>query len=84
MKTPYPIRNVTENGAKDIITFAPKKASETETIIQSIKTKPCIVTLTNCNAKQAQRIIDILLGASVALNVKICVLDNENYLFTKE
>ena len=84
MITPTNIRYLAEKGAKDIITFAPKKASETEEIIQSIKTKPTIVTLTNCNDKQAQRIIDILLGASVALNVKICVLDNENYLFTKE
>ena len=84
MISPNNIRTLAEKGTKDIKTFAPKTANQTEEIISYIKTKPCIVTLANSNKNHAQRIIDILLGASVALNIKICVLDNENYLFTKE
>ena len=84
MKSLEKVRNFTEKGAKDIKLFSPSTASETEEIISYIKTQPCLVTLTNSKKNHAQRIIDILLGASVALGVKICVLDGDNYLFTKE
>ena len=77
-------RFIAEKGTKEVKTFAPKIASDTEEIILHIKNAPCIVTLTNCKATHRQRVIDILLGASVALGVKICVLDGDNYLFTKE
>ena len=83
MKTPLHRLNA-EKGAKDIKTFFPTVASQTEEIINYIKNSPCIVTLANAKKNHAQRIIDILLGASVALGVKICELDNENYLFAKE
>ena len=80
----YPTRFETEKGTKEIKTFAPKTASQTEEIIEYIKFAPCIVTLANSKINHSQRIIDILLGASVVLGVKICVLDDDNYLFTKE
>lgn len=80
--TPFCIN--TNLGTNDIKTFAPNVASDTEEIISYLKNSPCIVTLSNSKVNHAQRIIDILLGASVALGVKICVLDSENYLFTKE
>ena len=79
-----PTRFDTEKGTKEIKTFTPKTASDTEEIIAFMKNSPCIVTTSYSKINHIQRIIDILLGASVALGVKICVLDSENYLFTKE
>ena len=77
-------RFTAEKVTNEIKTFAPKLASDTEEIILFMKNSPCIVTTSYSKVNHAQRIIDILLGAAVALSIKICVLDNENYLFTKE
>ena len=68
----------------DIKVFVPVTASDTEEIILYIKNSPCIVSIKNTRKNHRQRVIDILLGASVMGGIKICDLDGENYLFTKE
>lgn len=83
MKKSAVLDNLKQKNTKEIKTFLPKKACDTEEIISYMKTAPVIVTLTDSNLNHVQRIIDILLGAAVAFEMKICPLDKENYLFTK-
>ena len=72
------------NEGKEIKTFNPLTVSETESVIAYMKTAPLIVSIVKTKTNPRQRVIDVLCGAAVALNVKICPLDSENYLFTKE
>ena len=60
--------------------FCPRKAEETEEIVDYIKTAPAIVNVSECKGDGAQRVVDILCGAVYALNKKICPLDKDNYL----
>lgn len=64
----------------EVTRFCPKKAEETEEIINFIRSAPAIVNLSLCRGESAQRIADILCGAVYALNKKICPLDKDNYL----
>lgn len=64
----------------EVMRFCPKKAEETENIINHVKSAPAIVNLSLCRGDNAQRVLDVLCGAVYALNKKICPLDKDNYL----
>ncbi|MBR6737007.1 MAG: cell division protein SepF [Clostridia bacterium] len=78
---PSPLKN---KGTKDVKVFSPKKTAETAEIITYLKENPAIITLATTPKKERQRIVDVLGGASFALNMAICPLDKENFIIVKK
>lgn len=68
------------NKGTEVMRFCPRKAEETEEIINYVKNAPAIVSVALCKGDNAQRVVDILCGAVYALGKKICPLDKDNYL----
>ena len=83
MKKSAVLSKLNAKGTKEIKTFCPCKPSQAEEIILYTKSQPAIISLSMANPVNAQRILDVLCGAVFALNLKICPLDNENYLITQ-
>ena len=69
------------NGA--IARFSPTSFDDVETILDNlIKKEPTIISLAEVGAKTAQRVIDIISGATYAVGGNLAKLENDLYLFT--
>ena len=73
--------NLENLGTKDIKTFIPQSINEVEKIALYLIKNPLILNVSRLKGNISQRVLDILLGASLVLNKGICPLDKENYLF---
>ncbi len=77
---PINVKKIDESGIKK---FYPSSFDDVSTIIDYLSMKnPAIVYLTELSDKTAQRVIDLLSGATYALNGKIAPLDTSVYLLT--
>ena len=71
-------------GTKEVEVFSPKSVEETAEIINYLREKPAIISISNSPKKQRQRIVDVLCGASYALDMAVCKLDKETFIIVKK
>ena len=65
--------------------FRPRSFDDVATIIDCLLSgKPALVYLTEVRDTTAQRVLDILSGATYALYAKICEVGEETYLITAD
>ena len=73
-----------EKGTKDVKVFSPKTTGETAEIINYLRENPLILSLETTPKKHKQRIVDVVCGASYALNLAVCKLDKETFIIVKK
>ena len=73
-----------ENGNNSTIAkFSPKSYDEVASIIDLLASgEPAIVSLSSVGDATAQRVIDLLSGATYAIGGNLSKLDNDLYVFT--
>ena len=64
--------------------FTPTVTEDCLTIINYLRENPAMINLKSTNKAVKQRIIDVLCGASFALNLGMCVVDKNNILIVKK
>ena len=73
-----------DNGAEQIKNFMPNSLDDAPLVIDYLREKSLILNLANLNEKYKQRFLDLMCGATYALNRKICYLDKDTYIFVEE
>ena len=68
-------------GTKEIKSFAPHSLNEIEEVIDFLKYSPIILNTSKLKADKQQRFLDLVSGAVIVLDKRICILDKDNYLF---
>lgn len=71
-------------GTNEVKVFTPASTEDCLEIINYIINNPAIVCFERVNEKLKQRIIDVMCGASTALNMGVCLVDKNNLLIVKK
>jgi hypothetical protein len=71
-------------GGNSVKTFTANGTEDCLKIINYIKEKPAHIEIISSDKAVKQRIIDVLCGASVALDLGLCMIDKNNILIIKK
>lgn len=69
---------------KSVKTFTPTGTEDCFEIINYLRGKPAIINLNATDKAVKQRVIDVLCGASTALELGMCMIDRNNILIIKK
>ncbi len=69
---------------QDVKEFFPSGTEDCLSIINYMKNSPAVISLNQADKAVKQRIIDVLCGACVALDLGMCMIDKNNILIVKK